>query len=270
VSPAADRRIDAAFQTDRWVANYADLPIGDIARAIQARAEELGLVWRLRPATVAAPGPSGQTRIVYDGDTVQVDAVSIIGRLPTDARVMGLISPPAGNHVVGFLGADFPPSVALEAIGRPYLYIAPSTIVLSSTTYADMTGFAIYGAPRAQYMIRARVAVGGPLGSDVKIRWTVPAGASMTRHILGIPSTATGSNVTSNQLQSVRRSQGTDAGIGTFGGAAPGNDFTVHWEDSLVTMGTTAGTVQLQAGLVAAAGAGSFWAGSQMEIQRYR
>jgi hypothetical protein len=246
------------------------LPIADIARAIQDRAAELGLVWRLRPATVAAPGPSGQTRIVYDGDSVEIDAMSIIGRLPQGARVMGLISPPAGNHIVGFLGADFPPSVALEAIGRPYLYIHPGSQTLSSTTYANVTGFVMYGAPRAQYMIRARLAVGGPLASDVKIRWSVPAGASMTRYIAGIPNTATGSNMSSNQLMSIRRSATTDVNTGTFGGAAPGNDFTVLWEDNLVTMGDTAGNVQLQAALVSASGNGSFHAGSQMEIQRYR
>jgi hypothetical protein len=246
------------------------LPIADIARAIQDRSEELGLVWKLRPATVAAPGPSGQLRIVYDGDSELIDAVSVIGRLPVGARVMGLISPPAGNHVIGFLGADFPPLIALEAVGRPYLYIHPGSQTLSSTTYANVTGFAIYGAPRAQYMIRARMAVGGPLASDVKLRWQVPAGASMTRHILGIPNTATGSNVSSNQLQSVRRSATTDANNGTFGGAAPGNDLTVAWEDNLVTMGTTAGSIQLQAALVAASGNGTFYSGSQMEIQRYR
>lgn len=261
---------DTGRLANAWRAAFHDLPIADIARAIQDRAEELGLVWRLRPATVGAPGPSGQTRITYDGDTALVNAVSLIGRLPTGARVMGLISPPAGNHIVGFLGAEFPASIALEAIGRPWLYIAPSTIPLANTTYADMTGFKIAGVPRAQYLIRARIAVGGPLGSDVKLRWTVPSGATMNRHIIGIPSGATGSNASADINTAIRRSAGTDVATGTFGGAGPGNDFTVHWEDSLVTMGTTAGDVQLQAALLAAAGAGSFHSGSQMEVQRYR
>lgn len=253
------------------IEQLTDVPITALLRAVQERADVLGLVWRLRPATVGAPGPSGQTRITYDGDTELVNAVSLIGRLPTGARVMGLITPPAGNHIVGFLGADFPASQALEAIGRPYLVVAPAvTATLANTTYVDISGFSFTAAPRAQYLLKVRAAVGGPLGSDVKVRWTVPSGATMNRYIVGIPSGATGSNASADISTAIRRSATTDVAVGTFGGAGPGNDFTAHWEDSLLTMSTTGGTVQLQAALLAAAGSGSFHSGSQMEVQRYR
>lgn len=260
-----------AFPPDRFLAHYPGLPIVDIARAIQDRAEELGLVWRLRPATVINPGPGGQVRMTYDGDSAPVDAVSLIGRLPVNARVMGMISPPAGNHIVGFLGAEFPASTTGEAIGRPYLYIHPGdSTVANSTTYADVTGFKISIVPRAVYMARLRLTVDAPLTSDVKVRWSAPADAAMERNALGIPSTATGSNVTSNLVQSIRRSYPTDVNIGTFGGAAPGNAFVPHWEDIVITAGPTAGVCQLQAAVVAANGAGVIRQNSTLEVQRYR
>lgn len=80
------------------------VPVKALAKAIVERKNELGLSWGLRPATVAALGSDGSTRAVLDGDTTPIRVVSMIGRVPKDARVMVLVTPPAGHHIVGWAG----------------------------------------------------------------------------------------------------------------------------------------------------------------------
>lgn len=249
--------------------NPHSLPIKEIAAALVDRADELGLVWRLVPATVAEPGDGGLLRVVLDGDSVAIDAVTMIGRVPVGARVFTLLTPPAGTHIVGFLGYDFPATVPGEQVGRSWLYVHPADTTLpNNTTYINIPGFAIPILARAQYVARLRLAYDAPLTSDVKVRWQGPADCAMDRNVLGIPNTATGSNIAATELQSIRRSIASDALGGTFNGSA--NAFTVLWEDILITAGATAGTLQLQAAVNAANGAGVIQDRSTLEVQRYR
>lgn len=78
--------------------------IGVGAQAIQDNAKRLGLTWTLRPATVQDyNGSNGQTSVIFDGDTVAVTALALVGILIPDQRVMGMIIPPGGNFIIGGL-----------------------------------------------------------------------------------------------------------------------------------------------------------------------
>lgn len=73
--------------------------VGTGARELIREARRLGLVWGLRPATVATP-----TTVVYDGDgensTTRV--VNMLDDTPeVGDRVMCMFVPPAGNFIVG-------------------------------------------------------------------------------------------------------------------------------------------------------------------------
>jgi hypothetical protein len=74
-----------------------------LALSIVANAERLGLIWKLRPATVVAPAVTGTDRVIIDGDdqSVPVRVTSLVGTLTAAQRVMVLITPPSGLHVIG-------------------------------------------------------------------------------------------------------------------------------------------------------------------------
>lgn len=72
-----------------------------ISAAIQEALDQsraLGLTWSLRMATVITAVP---LTILYDADTVVINAVSMIGTPTSGARVYVLGVPPSGNFVVG-------------------------------------------------------------------------------------------------------------------------------------------------------------------------
>lgn len=77
--------------------------------AVQAaidNAVRLGLVWRLRPGTVAGDGLAApeSVPVVVDGDTAQVRARSMVGFLAGGQRVWCVQIPPAGVYVLGVMG----------------------------------------------------------------------------------------------------------------------------------------------------------------------
>lgn len=67
---------------------------------IQDRAKSLGLTWGLRLATVVSVF-TGQVIATYDGDTVAIPMVSMIGTLGPGERVYAMSVPPSGNFIVG-------------------------------------------------------------------------------------------------------------------------------------------------------------------------
>lgn len=250
--------------------------VADLTRAVQARAERLGLIWRLRPATVGAPGLDGQLRIYYDGpDTgnpVLLDAVSLIGRLPVGARVMAIMSPPAGNHVIGFLGADFPANVAGEQIGRSWLVELTSdwSTGASNTTATAVTGMRFTGAPLGRYVVRLRASNNGDTAADVKYSWTVPAGASADRYALFLPSGEV-TDAAATTFGSMRRAATDAQPAASTANSAPSTQFPGYWEDILVRMSATGGVVQLMAAQnVTSVTPTVVRAQSYMEVTRYR
>lgn len=72
--------------------------------ALITRARELGLTWGLRPATIVDGTDPTSVIALYDGDTVDVGMTSLIGAVPTGARVFVIAVPPAKNYVVGYAG----------------------------------------------------------------------------------------------------------------------------------------------------------------------
>ncbi|WFE47635.1 hypothetical protein [Verrucosispora sp. WMMD1129] len=107
------------------------VPVRAIAEAVLDRVLALGITGRLRPATVAGPAPGGGFLVVMDGDTAVMRVVSLVGVLPKDARVMVLMTPPAGHHVVGYLGV--PPQGA---------YLADTGVVTNELAVAYAAGWA--------------------------------------------------------------------------------------------------------------------------------
>lgn len=248
-----------------------DLPIKEIANALAERAGELGLTWRLVPATVSAPGPGGVMRVTLDGDTVPIDAVTMIGRLPVGARVFVIMSPPAGVHIVGFLGYDFPPSVVGEAIGRPRLIETNGfSTPASSTALNDVPGMSFTAVANGRYIIRLRASQTGASAADIKYSWSAPGTASMDRYVLAIP-TAELTNFNPTTWTNARRGLTDQQPSAITQNIAPSTPFPGHWEDCILRMGSTGGTVQLRVGQNASdPGPSILRAGSYMEVQRYR
>ncbi|WDZ83993.1 hypothetical protein [Micromonospora cathayae] len=88
------------------------VPVKALAEAVLERAIQLGLTWRLRPATVMSVADDGTIRVLHDGDTQPIRVASMIGPVAVRARVMVLKTPPAGNHIVGWVGT---PAAGLPA-----------------------------------------------------------------------------------------------------------------------------------------------------------
>lgn len=112
---------------------YGHLPVKAIAEAVLERASRLGLMWRLRPATVVSVAADGTIRAVYDGDTVPIRVVSMVGPVTVGARVMVVKSPPSGNHIVGWAG---PPALGVGPDGLAWAEnnspaVTAQTVVLS-------------------------------------------------------------------------------------------------------------------------------------------
>lgn len=87
--------------------------IGVGVQALVENADRLGLTWQLRPATVNTVSSDGSVTATYDGDTVPIGMISMIGTPVIGSRVMATFVPPAGNFIVGNLTATIGPVNAL-------------------------------------------------------------------------------------------------------------------------------------------------------------
>lgn len=96
---------------------------GDLAQAqMQAlikNAVDLGIIWQMRPATVAdAKVKNGKiTAVLFDGDDEPIAMTTLIGPVYVDQRVMVAVVPPAANFIIGTglpdqIGARFRQTVA--------------------------------------------------------------------------------------------------------------------------------------------------------------
>lgn len=73
-----------------------------LVKSIVSNADKLGISWNLRPGTTVEPDPvDGSTRVLIDGASTAIPIMSLIGQVGAGSRVMVLISPPAGHHIVG-------------------------------------------------------------------------------------------------------------------------------------------------------------------------
>lgn len=69
--------------------------------AIVDRAKHLGLTWTKRMATVVDCTDPAAATVLFDADTVNQSAVSMVGLLGTGTRVYVDMIPPGGNFIVG-------------------------------------------------------------------------------------------------------------------------------------------------------------------------
>lgn len=76
------------------------------AQAVVDRAKALGLTWTLRPGSVDSVITGSSIKVIYDGDTEPLGAVSLVGALLPSDRVMMLQIPPAGNYILGRIGGS--------------------------------------------------------------------------------------------------------------------------------------------------------------------
>ena len=246
----------------------SDLPLKALAEGIAERGDSLGLTWRLIPATVSPAGDSGEMRVTLDGDSTSIAAVSMIGRLAVGARVFVILSPPAGVHIVGFLGYDFPPSVAGEAIGRSRMLVQTAVVNSSSSVFQDVPGITFTAAANASYEIRIRMSPAALPADDSKFQWVIPSGAGMDRYVLS-PSPAYAGNDSTAVSSLVMARVG--SGSVVVGGVAASGGAVTHQEDIYLKTVGTGGTVQLQWARSASVGsAATLRTNGYAIVQRYR
>ncbi|MFG1660733.1 hypothetical protein ACGFIY_29770 [Micromonospora chersina] len=94
------------------------VPVKALAEAVLEKATRLGLTWRLRPATVVSVASDGTIRVLHDGDKVPVRVKSMVGPVAVRSRVMVVKTPPAGNHIVGWVGPPAGPMGVIASVER--------------------------------------------------------------------------------------------------------------------------------------------------------
>ena len=84
--------------------------------AVQTQANELGLSWQMRQATVLEGATPSLVKLRMDGDELAVAVtfgISMVGPLPAGARVFVMSVPPAGQYVVGYVGSGLIPGTTI-------------------------------------------------------------------------------------------------------------------------------------------------------------
>ena len=111
--------------------------IGIGAQSIVDRAKPLGLTWTRRMATVVdAITDPANTIILFDGDSINTTAVSMVGALPPDTRVYVDMVPPAANFITGLVADNLNP-IFFGAISYNAALAAGTT---TSATYVNLPG----------------------------------------------------------------------------------------------------------------------------------
>lgn len=143
------------------------------ALALASDADRMGLVWKLRPATVMDGSDPTGVLLQIDGDTVPMNGYSLIGPLQVGARVMCALVPPSGTYIVGYVGAAGNETVAgARAINATGIGIIATT---SGTTELDIPALAIRNAslaPGNLYSFQGNIGINGGGGSaSFLFRW---------------------------------------------------------------------------------------------------
>ncbi|OJF15383.1 hypothetical protein [Couchioplanes caeruleus] len=149
------------------------VPFKAIAEAVLDRARRAGLIWRLRPATVTDVSLGGATRVRIDGDPEPIRVASMIGPVAVAARVMVLITPPAGHHIVGWAGPPAPgggpaglawsDSSSPPTANTPLVVLSAAMVLRARTAYrVELGGGVLSSAPGILADLRlARAAADG-------------------------------------------------------------------------------------------------------------
>lgn len=143
------------------------------ALALASDADRLGLVWKLRPGTVAEGSDPTGILITLDGDSAQMNAYSLIGPLQDGARVMCALVPPSGTYIVGYVGvAATDVTAGSRATDTTGIGIIATT---SGTTELDLPDLAITDATvstKNLYSFQGTIAInGGGSSTSFLFRW---------------------------------------------------------------------------------------------------
>jgi hypothetical protein len=122
-------------------------------QSIVERSKHLGLVWTRRLATVVSATDPANAVIMFDGDTVNEAAVSMLGVLPVGARVYVDIVPPGGNFIVGMASTVANP-LFFGAVNRTAALASGTT---TSATFVDLPGSPSITLTKAYTQTRIRI-----------------------------------------------------------------------------------------------------------------
>lgn len=178
-------QIDQISQVSGDVLN--DATTTQLIRSIIENADRLGLVWKLRPGTVASTSATVM-QVILDGSTVPIRCVSLLGPMMVGTRVMTVLTPPSGCHVIGMAGisgwASLTPAsgwsgdIRYRMVSSPpnavqlYIRVTPGTKTDGTTLFTLPVGFRPLTA-----------------GTDVAVAVSSMAGATAQSPHLNVPST---------------------------------------------------------------------------------
>lgn len=145
-------------------------------KALVGSADQLGLKWKITPATTGANSytSAGYIGVTLDGDTGISTAVSLLGPIQPNSRVMVLDVPPNNKYVIGWVGQAA--GVALGSLGvrkSTATSATTDTTEIKDTSVGDLIFNAVSGR---RYKIGYRARIGSIAGSagtttaDVRIR----------------------------------------------------------------------------------------------------
>lgn len=121
--------------------------VTELVKQLKGRAVELGIAWSFVTATMTS-----DTMAQIDGDTVPTAIISVSGAHTAGTRVGVIKVPPAGQYVIGVVGASEPSQVVardtavcttLAALTTTPTAMtgATATVTAPSDVYYEVTGF---------------------------------------------------------------------------------------------------------------------------------
>lgn len=185
---------------------------------------------KLRTGTVSAVNVDGTVNLTLNG--VTVPSVPVISGVTVSAsQVVQVLTYRGSLMVLGGTGNK----MVLRKSGD-------QNLTLNNTTAQAITDMAFTGQANAVYLVKLLLTYNGNSAQDIKVSWTGPSGVDITRWVIA---PQVGSTDVENQgVSMVRRSAGTEQGAGV---PSTTNGFATYQEDTVVTMSSTGGTVQLWA-----------------------
>jgi hypothetical protein len=192
----------------------------ELVGQLQERARALGLTWQLVKATVTDGTDPSNVLATVDGDSVPIGMASMIGTVPSGARVWVMQVPPGGNYITGLLNG-------------PYSARQSTTAVVSSVVFTGIP--AGLRRLRVSYLARANNAVHAQMlfmriNADSTASYAYEFLQANNATAVGVP----GSGVTAG---AVGICTGASAGAGVFGSGQvefqgwdqQAGNTTAHW-----------------------------------------
>lgn len=182
---------------------------GLAVEALVARADQLGLTWKLRLATVVDGVNPNNILAIYDGDSVQIRMISFVGPLPLGGRVFAIAIPPSGNYIVGVSGALLISSAGINNPG-----VADTT---TSASYVNLAGTSSFSFTKRQTNTQIEVSMHSTCFTNI-IPASVRYGVNINSTDFDVCHLLLNLNLTHHQASGVRLCPGVPAGVHTIQG----------------------------------------------------